>query len=223
MWTEIIFNISYLVIIWSLVITMITKFKRVDYRRISTAKCFLWAYFLLALGDTGHVGFRAYAYIAGGIEKHSELVGIGTLTTAVTVTIFYVLMIFVWKNRYNKNIGLVCFVLIAAAIARLAILFMPQNDWSSIVPPFTWSLYRNIPLMIQGIGAAFLILYEAVKHKDNSFKWIGIMILVSYACYIPVILLVQNMPLIGMLMIPKTIAYLAAAFIGYNILFIKGR
>jgi hypothetical protein len=41
------------------------------------------------------------------------------------------------------------------------------------------------------------------------------MILVSYACYIPVILLVQQVPPIGMLMIPKTMAYLAIAVISY--------
>ena len=42
------------------------------------------------------------------------------------------------------------------------------------------------------------------------------MILVSYACYIPVILWVQQMPIIGMLMIPKTIAYVAIAIIAYR-------
>jgi hypothetical protein len=28
-----------------------------------------WAFFLLALGDTGHVGFRVAAYALGGMEK----------------------------------------------------------------------------------------------------------------------------------------------------------
>jgi hypothetical protein len=41
------------------------------------------------------------------------------------------------------------------------------------------------------------------------------MILVSYACYLPVILFVQQVPLIGMLMIPKTMAYLVVGFIAY--------
>jgi hypothetical protein len=41
------------------------------------------------------------------------------------------------------------------------------------------------------------------------------MILVSYACYIPVVFLVQRVPLLGMLMIPKTLAYLAIGFLAY--------
>jgi hypothetical protein len=49
------------------------------------------------------------------------------------------------------------------------------------------------------------------------------MILVSYACYLPVILLVQQVPLIGMLMIPKTMAYLAIAIIAYRALYVPRR
>ena len=45
------------------------------------------------------------------------------------------------------------------------------------------------------------------------------MILLSYAFYIPVILLVQQMPMIGMLMIPKTMAYVGIALIAYFSLF----
>jgi len=41
------------------------------------------------------------------------------------------------------------------------------------------------------------------------------MILVSYPRCIPVILLVQQMLLIGMLMIQKTMAYLAVGFLAY--------
>jgi hypothetical protein len=48
------------------------------------------------------------------------------------------------------------------------------------------------------------------------------MILVSYALYIPVILFVQQVPLIGMLMIPKTMAYVAIGFIAYLNLYRTG-
>ena len=47
------------------------------------------------------------------------------------------------------------------------------------------------------------------------------MILVSFACYIPVILFVQQAPAIGMLMIPKTMAYVAIGFLAYFDLFQK--
>jgi hypothetical protein len=45
------------------------------------------------------------------------------------------------------------------------------------------------------------------------------MILISYACYIPVVFLVQRLPLLGMLMIPKTLAYLGIGFLAYSDLY----
>jgi len=74
-----------------------------------------------------------------------------------------------------------------------------------------------------GLGLAYLILRDAVAYKDVTFRWIGISILVSYACYIPVILFVQQVPVIGMLMIPKTMAYLAIGFLAYFDLHKPGR
>ena len=92
------------------------------------------------------------------------------------------------------------------------------NEWYRVVPPQPWSLYRNLPLMVLGLGVAYLIFRDASRARDRAFVWIGVMILVSYACYVPVILFVQQVPLVGMLMIPKTLAYLGVAFIGYRAL-----
>jgi hypothetical protein len=84
------------------------------------------------------------------------------------------------------------------------------------VPPQPWSLIRNAPLTLLGLGVAYLILRDARATHDTTFLWIGRMILVSYACYLPVVLFVQRMPLLGMLMIPKTLAYVAIAVIAYR-------
>jgi hypothetical protein len=77
-------------------------------------------------------------------------------------------------------------------------------------------------LTILGLGVAYLILRDARRAQDRAFTWIGLMILVSYALYIPVILFVQQVPIIGMLMIPKTMAYVAIGFIAYLNLYRTG-
>jgi hypothetical protein len=64
-----------------------------------------------------------------------------------------------------------------------------------------------------------LIFRDAAATKDRVFQWVGVSILVSYAFYTPVILFVQQVPVIGMLMIPKTMAYVAIAWIAYANLF----
>ena len=77
--------------------------------------------------------------------------------------------------------------------------------------------------MEQHSAAAALILRDAAAARDRTYQWIGGMILVSYAFYAPVILFVQQVPLIGMLMIPKTLAYVAIAFLAYARYFKSGR
>jgi len=226
MWVEIGFNIVYLVVIWGLVITMTLQREQVAPADRKVASLVRWAFFLLALGDTGHVGFRVWAYATGGLEstvalfgQSVGLVGLGALATAVTVTIFYVLMLAVWRERYQQPYGWFGALLFGAAVVRLLLMLPPQNEWNNVVPPQPWSLLRNLPLILQGLGVAYLLLRDARPRHDRPFVWIGWMILVSYACYLPVILFVQQAPLVGMLMIPKTLAYVAIAFIAYGALY----
>jgi hypothetical protein len=222
MWMEITFNVAYLIVVWGLVVTMKQREWAVAPQDLRVARLVRWAFTLLALGDTGHVGFRVLAYAQGNLEATATLfglelglVGLGALSTAVTVTFFYVLMLEVWRTRFGKKYGWFEYLLLAAAGIRLLIMFPAANQWNSTVPPQPWSLYRNLPLIILGLGVAYLILRDARRAQDRAFAWIGIMILVSYALYVPVILFVQQVPLIGMLMIPKTMAYVAIGFIAH--------
>ncbi|WDU83620.1 hypothetical protein [Caloramator sp. Dgby_cultured_2] len=67
--TEIIFNLTYLFLIWLMVISMKLKEKSLPKENKKVGEYLLLAFFLLALGDTGHVGFRAYAYMLGGLKN----------------------------------------------------------------------------------------------------------------------------------------------------------
>jgi hypothetical protein len=91
-----------------------------------------------------------------------------------------------------------------------------------VIPPQPWGIYRNLPLVLLGLGIAYLILRDALAAQDRAFTRVGILILVSYALYTPVILFVQQAPLVGMLMIPKTMAYVAIGFIAYLNLYRTG-
>ena len=219
---EIWFDISYLAIVWIMVALMFMHRGRVASRNRAVATRVLWAFVLLGLGDAGHVGFRVFAYLNGGLEQHTTLVGIGALATAITVTIFYMFMLDAWRVRYDKALGWFGWTLMAVGVLRLGLMMPAVNQWTSLVPPMPWGIIRNVPLMIQGLGLAWLLFRDSGKAVDHPFRAIAWMILVSYACYIPVILFASTHPLLGMLMIPKTCAYLAVAFIAYNALF-KGK
>jgi hypothetical protein len=226
MWVEVSFNVAYLVMIWALVFSMRRRQVQLMPSERPLAQLFIWAFGLLALGDTGHVGFRVLAYSLGDLEKsftllgvNFGLVGLGALSTAVTVTLFYVVMLMIWQKRFNKPYGLFGALLFLAAVVRLAIMLFPQNQWNNTVPPQPWSFYRNLPLVIVGLGVAYLILRDAYATGGRTFTWIGAMILISYAFYAPVILFVQVAPAVGMLMIPKTLAYIGMAILAYRDVF----
>jgi hypothetical protein len=226
MWLEIVFNVLYLLTVWSLVIAMSRRLDLSNSSDQRVARYFILAFALLALGDTGHVGFRVWAYALGNLEARISLfrlnlglVGLGALSTAITVTLFYVVMLFIWSARFEKPIGIFGGFLLISAAVRFVIMAFPQNQWNLTVPPQPWSIWRNLPLVVLGLGVAFLILRDAFRENDRPFKWIGIMILLSYGFYAPVILYVQKVPAIGMLMIPKTMAYVAIAIIGFRSIF----
>lgn len=159
------------------------------------------------------------AYGRGGLEANPWPVGLGALSTAVTVTLFYMLMVDIWRLRFHKPLGWFGWLLLAAGAARLLIMLFPQNRWDQVVAPYDWSLLRNAFLLVQGLGVMYLILRDAHRTGDRPFWWIGIMIALAYLFYAPVILWVGQVPMLGMLMIPKTCAYLGVAFIAYRALY----
>ena len=223
MWMEIVFNVGYLIVIWGLVAAMTRQRDQVAPENRAVAERLRQMFLLLALGDTGHVGFRVLAYALGGLEAKPvvfgvpvSLVGLGALATAITVTIFYVLVLDIWRLRFNKTFGWFEYFLLAVAGIRFVIMVLPGNQWDSVVPPQPMGLIRNLPLMVLGLGGMYLILRDSYRTGDRLFMGIGWCILISYAFYTPVILFVQQVPMLGMLMIPKTLAYVAIAVLGYR-------
>jgi len=93
---------------------------------------------------------------------------------------------------------------------------MPQNQWTLYDAPVSWGIYRNIPFTILGILIVYIILKKASEKKDDIFKKIGIGVIISFACYLPVVLYATTFRLVGLLMIPKTLAYLWIVYIGYK-------
>ncbi len=225
---ESVFNVAYLLVIWALVVAMSVRMKQVAPQERRLAELVRLAFLLLAFGDTGHVGFRVVAYLKGGLDTQIlllgapiNLAGLGSLTTGVTVTLFYMVMVYVWLVRFERYENLASIVLLLAGVVRLFMLALPQNDWNTPTSPYPMGLYRNIPLMVQGLGLMILIWRDSYRRQDVTFQWIGWMIALSYLFYMPVILWVHRVPALGMLMIPKTCAYLALAWIVYRALWLQ--
>jgi hypothetical protein len=215
MYLEVGFNLIYLTFIWILAIMMTIRIREVPEKDYPVANLFRWAFLLLAIGDTGHVGFRVAAFAMGGLEQNTALIGIGSIATAVTITVFYLLLLFIWKARFDSKFGWFQYLIVLAAIARFVIMAFPQNTWGSTMPSNEWRLARNLCLIVQGVGILILILRDAYKNDDKLFRRIGYCILWSYIFYVPTVFWGRSVPGVSMLMIPKTIMYIIMAFLVY--------
>lgn len=171
----------------------------------------------LGLGDSFHLVPRAVALCTTGLENYSAALGIGKFITSLTMTVFYVLLYYVWRLRYKvegkKGVTITIYVL---ALLRIILCLMPQNAWTSADAPLSWGIYRNLPFAAMGILVIVLFYQSARRTGDKAFRFMWLTIVLSFAFYIPVVLFADIIPVIGMLMIPKTCAYVWTVLIGYN-------
>ena len=171
----------------------------------------------LGFGDAFHLVPRALALCTTGLESYTVALGIGKFITSITMTAFYVILYYVWRLRYQVEgqRGLTLGIW-ALALLRIALCLFPQNQWTSASAPLSWGIYRNLPFAL--LGALIIVLFyrSSRSANDRAFRHMGLTIILSFAFYIPVVLFADAYPLIGMLMIPKTCAYVWTVLIGYQ-------
>lgn len=174
---------------------------------------------VLGCGDAFHLVPRMLALCTTGFDSYTAALGIGKLVTSITMTIFYVLLYYVWVSLYpshnSRSLGWCVWIL---AIVRIALCLFPQNDWLAKTEPLSWGIYRNIPFAILGILMIVLFARTSGKEPASPFHWMWLAITLSFAFYIPVVLFADTFPPIGMLMIPKTCAYIWIVCMGWNAL-----
>lgn len=209
---ETIFDAVYLASVITLGVLMIKGSKKNAQFRL-----FGWMAVVLGAGDSFHLVPRALALCTTGLENYTVPLGLGKWITSVTMTVFYVLLYYVWRQRYQirGKAGITMAVYVLAA-ARVVLCMMPQNQWLSAASPLSWGIYRNIPFALMGLLIIVLFYQSAKQHGDSAFRWMWLTIVLSFGFYIPVVLWVDTIPMIGMLMIPKTCAYVWTVLIGYS-------
>jgi len=208
---ETLFDLVYLVTVITVGIRMIRSSKSGSQFRL-----FGWMAVVLGAGDSFHLVPRALALCTTGLENYVVPLGLGKWITSVTMTVFYVLLYYVWRKRYQvkgqKSVTLAVYLLSAA---RVVLCMMPQNRWLEAQSPLSWGIYRNIPFALLGLLIIVLFYRSAKEKNDTAFRWMWLTIVLSFGFYIPVVLWADTIPMIGMLMIPKTCAYVWTVLIGY--------
>ena len=196
---ESIFDICYLVFAIVSGVLLLKKSKGRKYIRI-----FGIMTLLLGCGDAFHLVPRVLNYWTDG--DYTAALGIGKLVTSITMTLFYILIEYARRDRYKitGEKGVLASVWILGII-RIALCCFPQNGWTSAEPSLLWGILRNIPFALLGILTVVLWLRSAKNDKPLRLMWLAVTL--SFLFYIPVVLFAQTMPMIGMLMLPKTCMY----------------
>lgn len=142
---------------------------------------------------------------------HLEIaLGFGKLVTSITMTIFYVMLYCFYQMRYGKQSNVLTCSMLVLAVIRIVLCLLPQNNWFGAAPVI-WGVYRNIPFAIMGLIVVCLFFKE---RNDEPFKWMWLAVTLSFAFYIPVVLWSDVHPMIGMLMMSKTIMYVWIVVMG---------
>ena len=197
-WGESIFDVVYLIIAITLGIIMIRKSDK------KLGKMMGYASLILGCGDAFHLVPRVLNYFVD--YDWNLYLGVGKFVTSITMTFFYILMYYIYLNNYKvKEDKKVTMLVWGLAIVRIALCLFPQNNWFTNNSPLLWGVLRNIPFAI--LGALIVFLYFKVRSKDKALRFVYLFVTFSFLFYIPVVLWAESVPIIGMLMLPKTVCY----------------
>ena len=173
---------------------------------------------LLGAGDSFHLVPRSYALWTAGLEANAAALGIGKLITSVTMTIFYLILFYIWRERYKIKDGKELTVTMwTLAVLRIALCMLPQNQWLAYRQPLLFGVLRNIPFAIIGVIIIVIFAREAKKAEDAIFRFMPLAVALSFGFYLPVVLFSGIVPIVGVLMIPKTMAYVWIIFMGWQL------
>ena len=176
---------------------------------------------LLGFGDAFHLVPRVVKHIKGDSERVRWWMNFGLAVTSVTMTVFYIILFYIWKiqnavqstQTISSLTAVFAGIIWSMALGRIVICLLPQNDWFGDGNK-KLSLCRNIIFSI--IGAAEMILFLIMGGAYGITM--AVCIFFSFLFYVPVTLFAKEKPKIGMLMIPKTVMYIIIISLGLAML-----
>lgn len=187
---------------------------------------------VLCIGDAFHLVPRVLRALRGANPQIKRYLGRGLQISSITMTVFYILLMYIWKETFPQ-VSLVPAIVYAvwiSATIRIIICLLPQNDWTgdnsqkSSAPQASdtlrlrMSIMRNAVFVVTGLCVMWLYASSGTAHGLEMQRMVWA-IAISFACYLPVTVLSRRYPLVGMLMIPKTCAYIWMIVMGLQLLF----
>lgn len=154
---------------------------------------------LLGLGDSFHLIPRIVAQATvDGFEVNAAGLFLGTRISAMTMSLFYLLFYYYIRREMNKTNRSLDVLMPALFLIRIVTVILSFNRATSM------DLISNAPFVLMGIIDIALLFRE---RANKNFGKLYIFVFFSFLFYVPVVLLKNIYPTIGMLMMPKTVMY----------------
>lgn len=203
---EALFDVAYLCVIFGLGLRLLLE-------QTKGAKKFGLMALILAGGDSFHLLPRVLSHLTpDGFIRYAALLSWGKLITAITMTIFYLLFFSYYQDRTGDQAPAKKKLLYGLALIRLLLLLLPQNGWGA-AGSYSFELIRNIPFLLMGL---LLIRWTWLERKQPGMRHAAELIFLSFFFYLLVVVGARFNPLLGVLMIPKTLAYVLLIASGYR-------
>lgn len=168
---------------------------------------------VLGAGDAFHLVPRVVSNLTpNGFERYVFALSWGQFVTSITMTLFYILFYLYYVERTGDRDKKKGMLILGLAALRLVLVLLPQNGWGT-EGDFTMGIVRNIPFTIMGL---LLILWTYRARQTPGLRYVASSIAFSFLFYLIVVLGASTMPLLGLFMIPKTVAYVLLIAEGYN-------
>ena len=133
-------------------------------------------------GDAFHLVPRIIRAVHGSNDKIKRQLGIGLQVSSITMTVFYIMLMYIWKLTF------------------------PELKIPVIIEAIIW------------ISAIVRIVISGNTFGYHMTRMVAA-IIISFGCYLPVTLFSKTKPKVGLLMIPKTCAYMWIIAMGLQLLF----
>ena len=184
-------------------------------RKDKIGKLMGFATLILGCGDAFHLIPRVLNYFIDA--DFTVWLGIGKFVTSITMTVFYLLLYRLWLVSYgereNKGVSITVYALSAI---RVILCLLPQNGWLENESSVVWGIIRNVPFV--ALGAIIVYLFFKNRKEIRTFGFVWLLVTLSFLFYIPVAVAAPLLPILGMLMLPKTVCYmiLIGVFLKYS-------
>ena len=127
---------------------------------------------------------------------------------------------YIWKFTIPelKTQAIIEAIIWISADVRFVIRMFPQNNWCTDEGNMKLSIIRNAVFAVTGIGVIILYIISGNTYGYHMTRMVAA-IIISYGCYLQVTLLSKSTPKVGLLMIPKTCAYMWVFAMGLQLMF----